>query len=61
MVAGGGADAVNIREIARQAGVHDSSIYRRWPMHFRLLLTRLPIDDNITGQLVDFLVNGLAR
>lgn len=167
VVAGGGADAVNIREIARQAGVHDTSIYRRWPtkehlifdalldysedrlpipdtgnlrgdlvayaalvtsyattpigqalrkamavaednaamaagrakfwqsrldraravidraitrgelaadtdsatalelfvapLHFRLLLTRLPIDDNITGQLVDVLVNGLAR
>jgi AcrR family transcriptional regulator len=31
LVDGGGADAVNIREIARQAGVHDTSIYRRWP------------------------------
>jgi AcrR family transcriptional regulator len=31
LVAGGGADAANIREIARQAGVHDTSIYRRWP------------------------------
>ncbi|MGB6515720.1 MAG: TetR/AcrR family transcriptional regulator [Mycobacterium sp.] len=167
VVAGGGAEGVNIREIARQADVHDTSVYRRWPtkehlifdapldysqerlpipdtgtlrgdlmayaalftsyaatpigqalrrvmavaeddaamaaaraqfwqsrldraratihraiargelaadtdpatalelfvapLHFRLLLTRLPIDDNITGQLVDVLVNGLAR
>ena len=166
-VAERGADAVNIAEIARQAGVHDTSIYRRWPtkehlifdalldhsvaqlpipdtgtlrtdlmafaslitsyaatpigqallkamavtdddadlaagraqfwqfrldqaraiidraitrgelpadtdpalalelliapLHFRLLLTRQPIDDRLTGQLIDLLLNGLAR
>jgi AcrR family transcriptional regulator len=166
-VAEHGADAVNIAEIARQAGVHDTSIYRRWPtkehlifdsllthsvaqlpipdtgtlradlvafaslitsyaatpigqallkamavtdddaalaagraqfwqfrldqaramidramirgelradtdpalalelliapLHFRLLLTRQPVDDRLTGQLIDLLLNGLAR
>jgi AcrR family transcriptional regulator len=166
-VAEHGADAVNVAEIARQAGVHDTSIYRRWPtkehlifdsllthsvaqlpipdtgtlradlvafaslitsyaatpigqallkamavtdddaalaagraqfwqfrldqaramidramirgelradtdpalalelliapLHFRLLLTRQPVDDRLTGQLIDLLLNGLAR
>jgi AcrR family transcriptional regulator len=56
-VAEHGADAVNIAEIARQAGVHDTSIYRRWPtkehLIFDSLLThsvaQLPIPD--TGTL----------
>src|SRR5271169_754798 len=31
------------------------------PLHFRLLLTRQPVDDRLTGQLIDLLLNGLAR
>jgi AcrR family transcriptional regulator len=41
VVAGGGADAVNVGEIARQAGVHDSSIYRRWPTKEHLVFDAL--------------------
>jgi len=41
VVAGGGADAVNIGEIARRAGVHDSSIYRRWPTKEHLVFDAL--------------------
>jgi AcrR family transcriptional regulator len=56
-VAERGADAVNIAEIARQAGVHDTSIYRRWPTKEHLIfdslldysVAQLPIPD--TGTL----------
>jgi AcrR family transcriptional regulator len=56
-VAERGADAVNIAEIARQAGVHDTSIYRRWPTKEHLIfdslldysVAQLPIPD--TGSL----------
>ncbi len=66
VVADGGADAVHIREIARQAGVHDSSIYRRWPTKEHLVFDalvdynrdRLPIPD--TGSLRTDLVTYLA-
>jgi AcrR family transcriptional regulator len=65
-VAEGGADAVNIGEIARQAHVHDSSIYRRWPTKEHLIFDalvdynrdRLPIPD--TGSLRADLVAYLA-
>jgi AcrR family transcriptional regulator len=40
-----GADAVNIGEVARQAGVHDSSIYRRWPTKEDLIFDAM-LDDN---------------
>jgi AcrR family transcriptional regulator len=59
-----GADAVSISEIARQAAVHDTSIYRRWPTKDHLLLdalldyseSTLPIPDTGTlrGDLVEF-------
>ncbi len=66
VVADGGADAVHIGEIARQAGVHDSSIYRRWPTKEHLVFDalvdynrdRLPIPD--TGSLRTDLVAYLA-
>lgn len=65
-VAEGGADAVNIGEIARQAGVHDSSIYRRWPTKEHLVFDalvdynrdRLPVPD--TGSLRTDLLAYLA-
>jgi AcrR family transcriptional regulator len=65
-VAERGADAVNIGEIARQAGVHDTSIYRRWPTKEHLILDalldysqeRLPIPD--TGTLRADLVAYMA-
>jgi AcrR family transcriptional regulator len=57
-----GADAVSISEIARQAEVHETSIYRRWPTKEHLLLdalldyseAKLPIPN--TGTLRDDLV-----
>ncbi len=66
VVAEGGAAAVNIGEIARQAGVHDSSIYRRWPTKEHLVFDALvdynrellPIPD--TGSLRSDLVAYLA-
>src|ERR1700722_6153638 len=61
-VAEHGADAVSISEIARQAEVHETSIYRRWPTKEHLLLdalldyseAKLPIPDTGTlrGDLV---------
>lgn len=65
-VAERGADAVNIGEIARQAGVHDTSIYRRWPTKEHLIFDalldysqeRLPIPD--TGTLRADLVAYMA-
>jgi AcrR family transcriptional regulator len=61
-VAEHGADAVSIGEIARQAEVHETSIYRRWPTKEHLVLdalldyseAKLPIPD--TGALRDDLV-----
>lgn len=61
-VAKHGADAVSISEIARQAEVHETSIYRRWPTKEHLVLdalldyseARLPIPD--TGTLREDLV-----
>ena len=61
-VAEHGADAVSINEIARQAEVHETSIYRRWPTKEHLLLdalldyseAKLPIPN--TGTLRDDLV-----
>jgi AcrR family transcriptional regulator len=63
-VAEHGADAVSISEIARQADVHETSIYRRWPTKERLVLdalldyseAKLPIPNTGTlqGDLVDF-------
>jgi AcrR family transcriptional regulator len=61
-VAEHGADAVSISEIARQAEVHETSIYRRWPTKEHLLLdalldyseAKLPIPN--TGTLRDDLV-----
>ena len=61
-VAEHGADAVSISEIARQAQVHETSIYRRWPTKEHLLLdalldyseAKLPIPN--TGTLRDDLV-----
>ena len=61
-VAEHGADAVSISEIARQAEVHETSIYRRWPTKEHLVLdalldyseAKLPIPD--TGTLRDDLV-----
>src|ERR1700743_3670245 len=52
-VAEHGADAVSISEIARQAAVHETSIYRRWPTREHLVLdalldyseAKLPIPD----------------
>lgn len=52
-----GADAVSIAEVARLAGVHDTSIYRRWPTKEHLIFdslleysaAQLPIPD--TGSL----------
>jgi AcrR family transcriptional regulator len=66
VVADGGAEAVHVGEIARQAGVHDSSIYRRWPTKEHLVFDalvdynrdRLPIPD--TGSLRTDLVAYLA-
>jgi AcrR family transcriptional regulator len=57
-----GADAVNISEIARQAEVHETSVYRRWPTREHLVLdalldyseAKLPIPN--TGTLRDDLV-----
>ena len=57
-----GADAVSISEIARQADVHETSIYRRWPTKEHLVLdalldyseAKLPIPN--TGTLRDDLV-----
>jgi AcrR family transcriptional regulator len=61
-VAEHGADAVSISEIARQAQVHETSIYRRWSTKEHLLLdalldyseAKLPIPN--TGTLRDDLV-----
>jgi AcrR family transcriptional regulator len=61
-VAEHGADAVSISEIAREAEVHETSIYRRWPTKEHLLLdalldyseAKLPIPN--TGTLRDDLV-----
>ena len=61
-VAERGADAVSISEIARQAEVHETSIYRRWPTKEHLVLdalldyseAKVPIPD--TGALRDDLV-----
>jgi AcrR family transcriptional regulator len=63
-VAEHGADAISISEVARQAEVHETSIYRRWPTKEHLLLdalldyseAKLPIPDTGTlrGDLVDF-------
>jgi AcrR family transcriptional regulator len=61
-VAEHGADAVSISEIARQAEVHETSIYRRWPTKEHLLLdalldyseAELPIPN--TGTLRDDLI-----
>jgi AcrR family transcriptional regulator len=63
-VAEQGADAASISEIARQAGVHETSIYRRWPTKEHLLLdalldyseATLPIPDtgSLRGDLVEF-------
>ena len=61
-VAEHGADAVSISEIARQADVHETSIYRRWPTKEHLVLdalldyseAKLPIPN--TGTLRDDLV-----
>jgi AcrR family transcriptional regulator len=63
-VAEHGADAINISEIARQAEVHETSIYRRWPTREHLLLdtlldyseAKLPIPDTGTlrGDLIAF-------
>ena len=61
-VAEQGADAVSISEIARQADVHETSIYRRWQTKEHLLLdalldyseAKLPIPN--TGTLRDDLV-----
>lgn len=61
-VAEGGADAVSISELARRAGVHETSIYRRWPTKEHLVLdalldyseAKLPIPD--TGTLRDDLI-----
>jgi AcrR family transcriptional regulator len=61
-VAEHGAGAVSISEIARQAEVHETSIYRRWPTKEHLLLdalldyseAKLPIPN--TGTLRDDLV-----
>lgn len=62
VVAEHGADAVSIGEIARQAGVHETSIYRRWRTKEHLILDalldysqqQLPVPD--TGTLRDDLV-----
>jgi AcrR family transcriptional regulator len=62
VVAKQGADAVSIGEIARQASVHETSIYRRWRTKEHLILDalldyseeQLPIPD--TGTLRDDLV-----
>jgi len=61
-VAEHGADAVSISEIARHAGVHETSIYRRWSTREHLVLdalldysqAKLPIPN--TGALRDDLV-----
>jgi AcrR family transcriptional regulator len=63
-VAEHGADVVSISEIARQAEVHETSIYRRWPTKDHLLLdalldyseATLPVPDTGTlrGDLVEF-------
>jgi AcrR family transcriptional regulator len=62
VVAEHGADAVSISEIARQAEVHETSVYRRWPTKEHLVLdalldyseAKLPIPN--TGTLRDDLV-----
>lgn len=64
-VAKGGIDAVNIGEIARSAGVHDSSIYRRWPTKEHLVFDALveynrellPVPDtgSLRGDLLGYL------
>src|ERR1700741_160653 len=63
-VAEHGADPVRIGEIARQAEVHETSIYRRWPTKEHLVLdalldyseATLPIPDtgSLRGDLVEF-------
>jgi AcrR family transcriptional regulator len=63
-VAEHGADSVSISEIARQAEVHETSIYRRWPTKEHLVLdalldyseAKLPIPDagTLRGDLVAF-------
>ena len=63
-VAERGTDAVSVSEIARQAGVHETSIYRRWPTREHLVLdalldyseAKLPIPNTGTlrGDLVAF-------
>jgi len=65
VVAKRGSNGVNIGEIARLAGVHDTSIYRRWPTKEHLVFDalidfnreRLPIPDTGTlrGDLVAYL------
>nr|WP_296770737.1 TetR/AcrR family transcriptional regulator [Rhodococcus sp. (in: high G+C Gram-positive bacteria)] len=40
-VADHGSEAVSVGEIARQAEVHETSIYRRWPTKERLILDAL--------------------
>ncbi|MFD8307652.1 TetR/AcrR family transcriptional regulator [Streptomyces sp. NPDC059690] len=53
----GGLDALSIGDIARRAGVHESSVYRRWGTRFNLALeavldrtrTEVPVPD--TGAL----------
>ncbi len=64
VVAERGADAVSVSEIARQAGVHETSIYRRWSTKEHLVLhalldyseAKLPIPNTGTlrGDLVAF-------
>jgi AcrR family transcriptional regulator len=63
-VAEQGADAASISEIARSAGVHETSIYRRWPTKEHLVLdalldyseATLPIPDtgSLRGDLIEF-------
>lgn len=63
-VAEHGADAVSVSGIARQAEVHETSIYRRWPTKEHLVLdalldyseAKLPIPDvgTLRGDLVAF-------
>jgi AcrR family transcriptional regulator len=63
----GGPDAVSIRDIAQRAGVHESSIYRRWETRANLILdaalsetqAAVPVPDtgSLRGDLVALLTS----
>jgi AcrR family transcriptional regulator len=67
LIAADGIDNFSVTEVARRAGVHETSIYRRWPSHDLLILDacRLHAEDAIplpdTGSLRGDLIKFLRR